>query len=321
MPRSLVPSRGRSRSLGLLLIVGLFLAACAGASGGAPLAPAGNGDGENPGGARNPTGGQPQTGSTGNGSTVGLYDINQANLLIIKTGTLQLQVMGLDAALAAAGQKIAALGGYVSGSQRHGDDDAAVASVIYRFPAARWDEALVALRALGVKVLGEESQTQDVTGQVVDLGARITNLQATERSLQAIMTKATKITDVLAVQDQLTNVRGQIEQLSAERKHLSEQAAYSTLSVTFSLKEQAVAATTEKFDPTSEIDRASASLVDVLQGLATAGIWFGIVWLPILIVLGIIAFVASVILRRVLRARPDGPSGPASPLPAPAAEG
>jgi Domain of unknown function (DUF4349) len=260
------------------------------------------------------------------------YDVNQANLLIIKTGNLDLQVAGLDAALASASQRITALGGYASGSQRQGDGDSANAQVTYRIPAARWDEALVALRALSIKVLGEQSQTQDVTGQVVDLGARITNLQATEQALQGIMKQATKIADVLAVQQQLTDVRGQIEELTAQRKHLTEQAAFSTLTVNFSLKEQAVATTAKKFDPGSEVDRASASLVDVLQTVATAGIWFGIVWLPVIIVLGILASIGLFIARRAFRGRrggpPDGGSlgpGEASPppvavAPAPAAE-
>ncbi len=260
-----------------------------------------------------------------NGSTANLYDINEANLLIIKTGTLELQVSAIDAALASAAQKVTSLGGYASGSQRQGDGEGAAAQVIYRIPAARWDEALVALRALSIKVLGEQSQTQDVTGDVVDLGARITNLQATEQALQGIMKQATKIADVLAVQQQLTDVRGQIEQLTAQRKHLQEQAAFSTLTVNYSLKEQAVIQTTKNFDPGSEVDRASASLVDVLQGVATAGIWFGIVWLPILIVLGILGVIGLFVGRRFLGARPGGPPdggwrGPGSvPPPPPAA--
>jgi hypothetical protein len=326
-------ARGHSRLIPLIALLGvtLVLAAC-GASGAAILSTVGSSiDGGNGQAARPaPANGSTGDGSPGSGPTTGgsgdkqLYDPQEANLLIIKTGTMDLQVGGLDPALAGASQKISALGGYVSGSQRSGDNDKASATVTYRIPAARWDEALVALRALGVKVLAEETQTQDVTGQVVDLSARITNLQATERALQAIMLKADKISDVLAVQQQLTDVRGQIEQLTAERKHLQEQAAFSTLTVNYSLKEQAVITTTNKFDPGSEVDRASASLVDVLQGVATAGIWFGIVWLPILIVLGVVAAVVAFVLRRTLRYRYSEPtigpgSGPGA-TPAPASE-
>ena len=247
------------------------------------------------------------TGSTSGGSTgstTGQYDISRPDLLVIKTGTLSLQVPAIDDSLAAASSKIAALGGYVSGSDRKGDGDQLVATETYRIPAQSWDAALVALRGLADKVLGEQTQTQDVTSDVVDLGARITNLQATEAALQAIMAKATKIQDVLDVQQQLTDVRGQIEQLSTQKKHLQDQAAYSTLTVAYSLKPAPAVETSQKqFDPGDVVDKASASLVDVLQAVATAGIWFGIVWLPILLVLSIVGGILFVLIRRVFPAR------------------
>ena len=246
---------------------------------------------------------QDQSSQTGSGPAPALYDVTTPGLQIIKTGTLALRVDGLDAALASATQKIGALGGYASGSQRTGDGDVAVASVTYRVPAAHWDEALVAIRGLATKVLSEETKTEDVTTKIVDLSARIANLQATEQALQGIMLKATKISDILAVQSQLTDNRGQIEQAAAERKQLSEQATFSTLTVTYSLKEQAVVATTTTFDPGTEVDRASARLVRLFQSLETTGIWFGIVWLPVLVGLSVVGAVVVLVLRRVVRSR------------------
>ena len=244
-----------------------------------------------------------------------------SDLLVIKTGTMALQVKAIDASLSQASQKIATLGGYVSGSQRSGDGESAVATVTYRIPAARWDEALVALRGLAEKVLGEDTQTEEVTGQVLDLGARIANLQATERALQAIMAKAIKISDVLEVQSQLTDVRGQIEQLQTQKAHLVEQAAYGTLGVTFGIETVAVEVAQKGFDPASEADRATASLVEVGQALTTAGIWFAILWLPILLVVSLIALVAFLVVRRLRRSRPGaddaGTGGPGAATPGP----
>jgi Domain of unknown function (DUF4349) len=236
-----------------------------------------------------------------------------SDLLIVKTGTLALQVTGIEPALGQASSKIAALGGYVSGSQRSGDGESAVARVTYRIPAARWDDALAALRGLADKVVAEQTQSAEVTGQVLDLGARIANLQATERALQAIMDKAIKISDVLDVQSQLTGVRGQIEQLETEKKHLEEQSAFGTLDVTYGLETVAVVAAQQGYDPAGEVDRATASLVQVGQALATAGIWFAILWLPVLLILGLLAIVAFVIVRRVRRNRPERPAGPVVP--------
>ena len=153
-----------------------------------------------------------------------------------------------------------------------------------------------------------------MTGQVLDLGARIANLQATERALQAIMAKAVKISDVLEVQSQLTDVRGQIEQLETQKAHLEEQAAYGTLGVTFGIETVAVVEAQKGFDPAAEADRATASLVEIGQALAAAGIWFAILWLPILIVLGLIALVAFLVFRRLRRTRAgDGDAGAGGP--------
>lgn len=300
------------------LLVAILMAAVLGACGaagsagpaassgaGATSAPApglagGEGDGTDTGG----------TGNGGNGDVV--FDAAQQDLLIIKNGTLVLQVTGIDSGIAAATDRIKALGGYVSGSRRSGDGESDQATITFRVPAGKWDDALAALRGIATKVLGEDSTTEDVTTQVVDLGARIKNLQATEQALQAIMARAVEIKDVLAVQAELTTVRGQIETMTAEKTGLEGQAAYSTLGVTFSLKPDPVLTSQSQFDPKTEVDQASASLVSVLQGLATAGIWFGIVWLPILLAMAILFGIGLFIYRRVRRAEGSGPAAPAA---------
>jgi Domain of unknown function (DUF4349) len=229
--------------------------------------------------------------------------------LIVRTGQMDLQVADLEAAIRSAEAAVTAVGGYVSGSQRSGDADKASASVMFRIPAARWTETLDALRKLGTKVLGEQTSSQEVTAQVVDLGARLANLHVTETALQGIMDKATKIPDVLAVQEQLTGVRQQIEQLTAQKQTLENQAALASLTVNFT-PPPAVAVTQvrEGWDPAREVDQAAAALVGLGQGLAGAGIWLLIVWVPILLMGGLIALLAFVVLRRIRRT----PSTPAA---------
>jgi hypothetical protein len=285
----------------LAILIAVIAAGCAAGSASGPAstgAPAPAAPGANPGeGEGDGTG----TDGSGNGKGVFFAPDNQ-DLLIIKNGSLVLQVADIDGGLAAATDKVKGLGGYISGSRRSGDGESDQATITFRIPAANWDGALAALRGIATKVLGEDSTTEDVTTQVVDLGARIKNLQATEAALQAIMDRATEIKDVLAVQAELTSVRGQIEQMTAEKQSLEGQAAYSTLAVTFSLKPDPVLTSKSQFDPKTEVDQASASLVSVLQGLATAGIWFAIVWLPILIAIGILVAICLFFYRRVRRA-------------------
>ena len=237
------------------------------------------------------------------GGSEAFQDLSRPDLLIIRTGSITIRVPDLDAGLASAGSAITRLGGYESGSQRSGDGDAARAEVTYRFPASGWQSAVVAIRGIGQAVLAEQSQTVDVSGEVVDTDARIRNLQVTEAALQSIMDRAGGIQDVLDVQARLSDVRGEIEELSSKVATLREQAAMSTLVVSFVLPETPVVAQQEaRFDPSRESEAATARLVELLQSLATAGIWFAIVWLPVLLAIAIAGGVALMV-ARWLRAR------------------
>ena len=246
-----------------------------------------------------------------------VVDVTRPDLLVIRTGSIELQVVDVDRAVDDAGQDIDRLGGYVSASEQVGEGSGLSSSVTYRIPVAAWDAALAGLRALATKVVSAETQTEDVTAQVVDLNARIVNLQVTERALQEIMASATKTSDVLDVQAELTKVRGQIEEAVAQRQRFQDQAAFSTLTATFGLKPvPAVVATRAEFDPQSEVDKATARLVHVIQRIATAGIWFAIVWLPILLVLGMVVGIIAIVVLTVRARRVGTPPDPASSGPA-----
>lgn len=221
---------------------------------------------------------------------------------IVRTGSMQLEVADVPAALLTARDGIRAMGGYIGASATETIDDRPVANNTYRVPVDRWEDALDLMRAIAgdaQKVLNERTQAVEVTGAIVDLEARIRNLRASEVALQEISSRAARVTDVLEVQAQLTSVRGQIEQLTAQLTQLDDQASYATLDVTFSTPVVAVQVATERWEPAVVVDEATASLVDILQALTTAGIWFAIVWLPLLLVLGIFVFVVITILRRL----------------------
>jgi len=220
---------------------------------------------------------------------------------IVKTGALSLEVADIDQSTTLAKAAVAGLGGSVSQSNRSGSGDYTTASITFRIPSAKWDDALSALHKIGSKVLSEDTNSTDVTSQVVDLDARLDNLKRTEAALQAIMNKAVLMADVLAVQNQLTQTQGQIEQLTAQRDHLTNQAAMSTLTVTFQLPSKTVTTqAAQGWTLSGQIDQAGAALVRIGQGLATIGVWLLVVVLPTgFAALFLLAIVA--LLRRIFR--------------------
>lgn len=220
---------------------------------------------------------------------------------IVRTGTIELEVADVTSALTSARDGIRAMGGYIGASETQTVDDSPIARITYRVPVDRWEDALDLLRKLtgdGGKVLSENTNAVEVTGAAIDLEARIKNLRASEAALQEISSRAARISDVLEVQAQLTTVRGQIEQLSAQLTQLNDQASYATLTAGFSAPVVAVQVATERWEPAKIVDEATASLVDILQALTTAGIWFAIVWVPVLLLIGGIGLVVVMVLRR-----------------------
>jgi hypothetical protein len=296
-------------TLGAAAVI-LALAACSGSAGAAPDVlrnDTSTGSTAAPAGAFGSTTDNATGGTTG-GATTGPTDPTASSVndtFIVRTGSISIEVPKIDPALLQVRTAIVGLGGYVSDSDQSNDGDQVMASVTYRVPVDRWQDALDAVQKIATKVDSSKSNAVEVTGQVLDLGARIDNLRTTELALQAIMAQATKIADVLAVESQLSDVQGQIEQLSTEQAHLKDQAALATLSVLFALPPTLdVVQTSRGWDPGAQLDQASAALLGMGQALASAGIWLVIVGLPIAIIVLIALGLAILIGRRVRRSQP-----------------
>ena len=311
-----IESRGTGIRLTGLLVLAWLLAGCSGAStavrdAAGPISNDGGGLTAAPAASAAP-GEVPAAQGTGS-TTDGTAAVTQDELRIVYTGSLELVVADMAPALARAKTAVAAVGGYIGASQESNAGDRPTATITYRIPASHWEDAITSLRALATKVVAEQTQAAEVGGQIVDLEARIANLRASEVALQDIAKSTARVTDLLAVQAQLTDVRGQIEQLDAQRARLADQVAYGTLVTTFGLEVAAVQETAKGWDPAKDVDAAAATLIGAGQALASAAIWFAIVWVPVLLVLGVLAFVAWRLWRRFgPRSRPGtGPGGPA----------
>ena len=87
----------------------------------------------------------------------------------------------------------------------------------------------------------ESVSGQEVGQEFVDLAARERNLHAQERVLLRLMNHAISVTDTIRVENELSQVQGQIEQIAGRLRYLHDQADMSTITV--SLKQAGAAAT------------------------------------------------------------------------------
>jgi uncharacterized protein DUF4349 len=122
------------------------------------------------------------------------------------------------------------LGGFVSSSKTFESADVPNGTVTLRVPSDRFDELVRQVRGLGT-VRAVSSSGEDVTAKFTDLRARLKALEAQRDQYLALLTKATSISDTLAVRDRLSQVQVEIEQLQGQLKLLDDQTSFATLAV------------------------------------------------------------------------------------------
>ena len=151
---------------------------------------------------------------------------------LIKNAALTLRVEAITQTSDQIRAKAAELGGFISNSQFDVNSEKnESARIEAKVPADKLDQFLREIEPLG-KVLSKSETGQDVTDQFVDMEARRSNLQREEERLLVILKSAGGLKDLLAVEQELARVRGELEAVEGKLKHLNYQVDYSTVSVT-----------------------------------------------------------------------------------------
>ena len=178
--------------------------------------------------------GQPgdTTNPTGTGANVPVLQgppvIRQAQLNIsVGAGTF-------DSKLSTARTLVEAEGGYIAGtsaSVEPVDNQIRTGVINFMVPAANFDATIDELSKIG-KVENEQITGTDVSGQYLDLQTRLDNAEAQRTAMLALLTQAKNINDMIAVQNQIAQITGTIEQLKGQIKYLDAHTAFSALTVT-----------------------------------------------------------------------------------------
>ena len=153
-----------------------------------------------------------------------------AGPMIARTAALSVTVKDLSAARSSMEKTMIALQGYVTSLNLSTEKDSPRSlKAVLAVPSPQYDAALAQLRALG-RVAQEQQSSEEVSAQVVDLNARLKNARDTESRLAEILRERTgKIGDVLEVEREIARVRGEIEGMEAEQKHLNRRIAFASI--------------------------------------------------------------------------------------------
>lgn len=111
-----------------------------------------------------------------------------------------------------------------------GDRTALRGWVTVRVPTAAYEDFVADVMEVGV-VKYQSEATSDVTQQHVDLTARLENLRAQEARLREFFDAAVNVTEMLAIEEELGRIRGEIESMDAQVTYLERQAAMATVTI------------------------------------------------------------------------------------------
>jgi hypothetical protein len=163
-------------------------------------------------------------------------------------------------------------------------------TIVLQVPQRNFAKLVAQVQLIG-HATSVSTTSNDVTAQYVDLQAHITALEASRLQYLTIMTKATTITGILAVQSQLNNLQSQIEQLQGQLNVLKNETTYGALTLMVS--------ETGQLSHTSHRSGLSKAWHDSVGGFVSGFEWLVRLAGPVLFV--VLALSALLALARFVR--------------------
>ena len=141
-------------------------------------------------------------------------DMEAMQRKIVMDWSLDLEVEDFDAAWQEIERIAADYGGYVVSGNTYGKADSPKRDghISIRVAADRARQAVEEISALG-ELQSNDFSSQDVTGEYYDIAARLSALETQEQRLLELYGQAVSVPEMLEIEDQLTDVRAQIESL------------------------------------------------------------------------------------------------------------
>jgi hypothetical protein len=213
---------------------------------------------------------------------------------IIRDGSMSIQVPKDDFSKGfAAVTRIAQNnGGFVLSSQIRGQRRG---TLVLRIPAKRFDDAMVSLRGIGV-VQAQSITGKDVTAQYIDLKARLQNAIGQRTVLRNLMAEATTIQETITVQNRLSQVELEVEQIQGQLNFIEDQVAEATVRVELHEEDTAQLQQTESVENPSlgsAWDRSIQGFLNVVSAVV-----IGLGYLLPLAALALIVWLITAAVRR-----------------------
>jgi hypothetical protein len=161
-------------------------------------------------------------------------------------------------------------GGYLASSSTRATGERERNDLSFEVPSESFEDVLSQLRdgTYVVRVEHESTSSQDVTEEYVDLSSRLTNLEATEGRFVDLLGEAGTIAEILNVEQEITRVRGDIEQIKGRLNYLEQRTDFSRIYLTIWPEEDAQIVASSGFAP---LETAREAWSASMEFMGTAG--------------------------------------------------
>ena len=220
---------------------------------------------------------------------------------IIYSADVTVEATEFDSSLTKLNELINQYGGYVEASSTSGANLSSIqqgkkttrsADYTIRIPAESFDAIMNNFSQLG-NIPYSHVYTDNITSRYYDTAARLKTYEAQEERILELLDKAETVSDVIEIENELTEIRYRIESLQTSLTGWDRQVSYSTIYLT--LRE--VSEYTPQDSP-GYGGRLLESLKDGFDRLGDFIIDF-VGALPILIVIGVIAFALVKLIKKL----------------------
>jgi hypothetical protein len=225
----------------------------------------------------------------------------------VRTATIAVRVTNADAAANDVLAAAARVGGQIESDNRDADGETKVADLIVRLPPAGLDGLIASTVKLG-KEQNRAVTGRDVTAAHADVDARVAALRTSVDRLRDFLSHSGSIGDLVKLEGDLSQREATLESTVAQQQALNDQIALSTLTVHLSEPPAATAVARRGHHAVG----FAGAIVTGWHGFTATLNWLAalagyvIPFLPLLLVLALIAAGVAALRRRRLRSGRSG---------------
>lgn len=152
---------------------------------------------------------------------------------LIKEGYVEFETNDLEDSRARIMNSVKKYKGYISSDQEFTSPERVSQTIHIRIPSSYFD-TLLSIISEGVHSFDrKEVFIKDITEEFLDVEARLKVKKELEARYLELLKQAGKINEIMEIERELAQIRGDVESIEGRYKYLSNQVTYSTLNITY----------------------------------------------------------------------------------------